>query len=197
MLLQLPLFCALGRAGWLLPAIFAVGDAVALGEHARDGDRASASVGLAIGLIVAFGTALLIGWRRHRAVRVVPFATALGLAIGAVPVAIGLALDALAPRVIGGETVLGFAVALALSTVASSFLFGAMLMLIARLGLNHAQAYAAMGSPGYKHFVRLRVRAGERGMSQVDAWVVGIVDPVARPTPVLVDTFRFDPFEGA
>jgi hypothetical protein len=69
-----------------------------------------------------------------------------------------------------------------------------MLMLIARLGLNHAQAFAAMGSPGFKHVVRLRVTSGAGGMSQVDAWVVGIVDPIARPTPVLVDTFRFEPF---
>jgi hypothetical protein len=197
MLLDLPLYCGLGRAGWLLPAIFAVGDALALEEHVRSGMRGSAAVALTIGLIVAFGTALLIGWRRHRAARVVPFATGLGLAIGAAPVAFGTAVDALAIRVMGPwGSALGFVAALSLSTFVSSFLFGVMLMLIARLGLNHAQAYAAMGSAGYKHFIRLRVRAGDNGMSQVDAWVVGIVDPVATPTPVLVDTFRFDPFEG-
>jgi hypothetical protein len=196
LLLGLPLFCALGRAGWLLPAIFGVGDAIALEEHFRGGPRSSATVALAISLIVAFGTALLVGWRRHRAARVVPFATGLGLAIGALPVAIGIATDALAMRVMGkwGSPV-AFAGALALATMASSFLFGVMLVLIARLGLSHAQAYAAMGSAGYKHFVRLRVRAGDGGMSQVDAWVIGIVDPIARPTPVLIDTFRFDPFD--
>jgi hypothetical protein len=150
---------------------------------------------LAISLIVAFGTALLVGWRRHRAARVVPFATAFGLVIGALPVAIGIGTDALAMRVMGhwGSPV-AFAGALVLATMASSFLFGVMLMLVARLGLSHGQAYAAMGSPGYKHFVRLRVRAGERGASRVDAWVIGIVDPIARPTPVLIDTFQFDPF---
>ena len=197
MLLDLPLFCALGGAGWLLPAIFVIGNALALEEHFRNGTNGSAAVGLAISLIVAFGTALLIGWRRHRAARVVPFATGLGLAIGAVPVALGIVVDAAAIRVMGpAGSALGFVGALALSTFASSFLFGVMLLLIARLGLNHAQAYAAMGSPGYKHFVRLRVRSRDNGMSQVDAWVVGLVDPVATPTPVLVDTFRFDPFEG-
>jgi hypothetical protein len=87
-----------------------------------------------------------------------------------------------------------FAAALLIATLASTFLFGVVLMLIARLGLNHAQAYAAMGSPGYKHFVRLRVRAGEEGMSHVDAWVIGVVDPIADASPVLVDAFRFDPF---
>ena len=197
LLLDLPAFAALGRAGWLLPAVFAFGDAIALVEHFRDGLRSSATVALAIGLIVAFGTALLVGWRRHKAARVVPFATALGLTIGAIPVAVGVGIDALAMRVMGpwGSPV-AFAGALVLATMASSFLFGVMLMLLARLGLSHAHAYAAMGSAGYKHFVRLRVRAGEGGMSHVDAWVVGVVDPIARPTPVLVDTFRFDPFSG-
>jgi hypothetical protein len=190
----LPMFCALGRAGWLLPAVLATGNAIALTEHFRGGARASATVALAISLIVAFGTALLVGWRRHRVARVVPFAGVLGLAIGGVPVAVGVAIDALAMRVMDhwGSPV-AFAGALALATAVSSFLFGVMLMLIARLGLNHAQAYAALGSPGYKHFLRLRVRAGDGGTSQVDGWVVGIVDPIARPSPVLVDAFRFDP----
>jgi hypothetical protein len=196
MLHELPLFCALGRAGWLLPAIFALGDTIALGAHFRGGAQSSATVALAMSLIVAFGTALLVGWRRHRAARVVPFATVLGLAIGAIPVAIGIGTDVLAMRVMGpwGSPV-AFGGAVVLATMASSFLFGVMLMLIARLGLSHAQAYAALGSPGYKHFVRLRVRAGTQGMSQVDAWVVGIVDPIARPSPVLIDCFRFAPFD--
>lgn len=200
LLLGLPLHCALGRAGFILPALFALGDAVALEAHFRAGWRSSTAVSLAISLIVAFGTALLVGWRRHRVLRVVPFATALGLAIGAVPVAIGIAVDSLAMRVMGADTTssgpVSFATALTLSTFASSFLFGGMLMLIARLGLNHAQAYAAMGSPGFKHFLRLRVRT-TASVSHVDAFVVGVVDPIARPTPVLVDTFRFAPFSAA
>jgi hypothetical protein len=198
MLLELPLFCALGRAGWLLPAIFAVGDALALAAHFRGGARSSGTVALAMSLIVACGTALLVGWRRHRTARVVPFATLLGLGVGAIPVAIGIGTDALAVRVIGAAgwgALVAFAGAVVLATMASSFLFGVMLMLIARLGLSHAQAYAALGSPGFKHFVRLRVRAGTQGMSGVDAWVVGIVDPIARPSPVLVDSFRFHPFD--
>ena len=87
---------------------------------------------------------------------------------------------------------IAFASALAVATLASSFAFGAMLWIIARLGLNHAQPYAALGSPGFKHLVRLRVRA-EGGRSRVDAFVVGVVDPVGAARPVLVDAFRFDP----
>jgi len=193
MLLGLPLHCALGRAGLILPALFAVGDAMALEEHFRAGPRVAAGVALAISLVVALGTALLVGWRRHRVLRVAPFALGLGLAIGAVPIALGIGVDALATRGALGPA-LSFAITLGLATILSSYLFGAMLMLIARLGLNHAQAYAAMGSPGYKHFVRLRVRGGEGEASRVDAFVIGVVDPVARPTPVLVDTFSFAPY---
>jgi hypothetical protein len=85
--------------------------------------------------------------------------------------------------------------ALGLATFVSGLFFGFMLMLIARLGLNHAQPYAALGSAGYKHFVRLRVGTTE-GRPTVDAWVIGVVDPIARPLAVLVDTFRFDPHAG-
>jgi hypothetical protein len=194
LLRALPLHCALGRAGYLLLAVFAVADAVALSAQLEGGSRGMVGVGLAIGLIVAIGTALLVGWRRHRIVRVVPFATILGLFVGALPLALGTAADSLAMRVLSGVALgrpLAFAGALAVATFASAFLFGAMLMLIARLGLNHAQAYAALGSAGYKHFVRLRVRSAPR--SQIDAWVIGVVDPIADAKPVLVDSFTWDP----
>jgi hypothetical protein len=197
LLRDLPLHCASGRAGLLLLALFAAGDAIALAEHYRDGITASSGMALLISLIVAFGTALLVGWRRHRAARVVPFATALGLVIGALPVALGVAADALTMRVIGtwpAARFIAFAGALGVATHASGLFFGAMLALIGRLGLNHAQAYAAMGSAGYKHFVRLRVRSDATGArSQVDAWVIGLVDPIAQPSAVLVDRFCFRP----
>ena len=65
-----------------------------------------------------------------------------------------------------------------------------MLLLIARLGLNHAQPYAALGEPGYKHFVRLRIR--ERGgRTTVDTFVIGQVDPVGGSPAVLVDAFTW------
>ena len=194
MLKQLPVFAALGRAGLILPAIFFVADAIALGEHFHGGLRATAYAALAISLIVAIGTAMLVGWRRHRALRLVPFAAALGLIIGAIPVGLGVFSDRLAVHLIGRWAwPLAFMGACVLATLVSSFLFGVMLMLLARLGLNHAQAYAAMGSAGYKHFVRLRVREGADGRGSVDAWVMGMVDPVRDPTPVLVDAFRWRP----
>ncbi|MDB4995262.1 MAG: hypothetical protein JWM74_2694, partial [Myxococcaceae bacterium] len=72
--------------------------------------------------------------------------------------------------------------------------FGAMLALIARLGLNHAQPYAALGVPAFKQFVRMRISREGR----IDAFVIGVVDPVgasadpgADSGAVLVDRFDF------
>lgn len=91
----------------------------------------------------------------------VPFATVLGLVIGAIPVAMGMGIDALAVRITSPRgSLVAFAGALALAA---------------------------------KHFVQLRSSGGDRGASRVDDRVIGIVDPIARPTPVLLDTFRFDP----
>ncbi|WP_198104599.1 hypothetical protein, partial [Clostridioides difficile] len=71
------------------------------------------------------------------------------------------------------------------STLASGAAFGTMLALIARLGLNHAQPFAALGLPCFKHFVRMRVRDGEGG-AVIDTFVIGVVDPIGGSPPMLV-----------
>ena len=67
-----------------------------------------------------------------------------------------------------------------------------MLALIARLGLNHAQPFAALGLPCFKHFVRLRIREGESA-PVIDTFVIGVVDPLGGSPPVLVDSFQWKP----
>jgi hypothetical protein len=53
------------------------------------------------------------------------------------------------------------------------------------------QAYVALMHPGYKHFVRLRVRADGKG---IDGWTIGIIDPLgAGEEPVIVDRFSWRP----
>jgi hypothetical protein len=107
----------------------------------------------------------------------------------------GLLLDRVGIRELGTAAwaqAVALIVAWVLSTWTSGWAFGALLALIARLGLNHAQPYAALGEPGFKHFVRLRVR--ERGDSaEIDLFVIGMVDPVRGSAPVLVDSFRWKP----
>jgi hypothetical protein len=99
----------------------------------------------------------------------------------------------------GSILTVSFVLAVLLGTLSSGFAFGAMLTIIARLGLNHAQPFAALGLPGYKHFVRFRVREPllPTEKSIVDVFVIGAVDPLGAPDgggkPVLVDTFRWAP----
>jgi len=144
---------------------------------------------------VAFGAALLVGWRHHRLGRVVAFSILLGIVVGALPILLGLALDAAGVRELGTgnlqETVTWVAAWL-LATWSSGFAFGGLLQLIAILGLNHAQPYAALGDPGYKHFLRLRIRQSGEGKTTVDSFVIGQVDPVGVSPAVLVDSFRWE-----
>ena len=185
LLARLPWHVAVGRAGWVITAVLAGAHAVALSAYATRGERTAAIVALAMSVVLALGTALLIGWRRHRMHRAVPFAAAFGLFIGALPVALGAAIDVVATKDLAPWV--APLLAWLLATGASGFAFGAMLAVIARLGLNHAQPFAALGAPAFKHIVRMRVsRAGT-----VDVFVIGVVDPVGKSPPVLVDRFTW------
>lgn len=195
-LLGLPLFVALGRAGWLLTMAIALGNFFALRASFQHRHSVAVYVVTLI-IVVAFsiGTALLIGWRRHRMARAVPFAFATGLTIGGLPIALGVLADRVAISALGhslGGRFGSFVLAWAVATFAGGFAFGGMLSLIARLGLNHAQPFAALGIPSYKHFVRLRARMRGSDATEIDGFVIGLVDPLAEDArPVLVDRFHF------
>jgi hypothetical protein len=81
----------------------------------------------------------------------------------------------------------GVLAGVALASVVASGAFGAYLMLLTLFGLENTQAFTALDHPGYKHFLRLRVR---RDGSGIDVWCIGLTDPL-RPgeAPVLVDAF--------
>ncbi len=74
-----------------------------------------------------------------------------------------------------------------------AFVFGVFLAILTLLGLEETQAFTALDHPGFKHFVRLRVR---RDGSAVDYWCLGLTDPLARDAkPELIDagSFKLDP----
>ena len=146
-------------------------------------------------VVVAIGTAFLIGNRRRMA-RVVAFSVAFGLATGALPVALGVAARAAGLEEMGGTRIGRVAViwiSVLASTLASGAAFGAMLATIARLSLNLSQPFAALGEPGFKHFVRMRVRepgdrtGDRRGLRHRRR------RSRRRSPPVLVDRFTVDP----
>ncbi len=198
MCLRLPWHLALGRAGWVITSLFALADATALRAYFRDSLRAGVTIAMMTSVVVAVGTAFLIGNRRRRA-RVVAFSFAFGFATGALPVALGVAARAAGFEELGGTAIgrlAAIGIAMAASTLASGAAFGAMLATIARLSLNLSQPFAALGEPGFKHFVRLRIREPQQGPSTVEAFVIGVVDPVGGSPPVLVDRFEWSPLGG-
>jgi hypothetical protein len=70
-----------------------------------------------------------------------------------------------------------------------AFVFGAFLALLTFLGLEETQAFTALDHPGFKHFLRLRVR---QDGSAVDFWCLGLTDPLASDQqPELVDAGSF------
>jgi hypothetical protein len=194
---RLPWHLAIGRAGWVITSIFAVADAVALRAFFRDGVRAGVVVALVTSIVVAMGTRSLIGARRHR-MRVVVFSLLFGLTTGALPVAIGIGARHAGFLELGGTEAGRLAaiwIAILVSTLASGAAFGLMLATIARLSLNLSQPFAALGEPGFKHFVRMRIRERASGPAVIDVFVIGVVDPLGGSPPVLVDRFTWSPDE--
>jgi hypothetical protein len=87
---------------------------------------------------------------------------------------------------------IGFGTLIA-SVFVGAFLFGAYLSLLTLWGFEHTQAFTALDHPGYKHFLRLRVRADGRG---IDGYCIGVTDPLGPDArPELVDTFTWRPAE--
>jgi len=79
---------------------------------------------------------------------------------------------------------------LALGVFLEAFVFGCYLALLTVLGYENMQAFTVLDHPGFKQFVRLRVRADGSG---IDGWCIGAADPL-RDDPVLVDHFSWRPF---
>lgn len=79
----------------------------------------------------------------------------------------------------------------AMGVCAGTFVFGGYLSLLTRLGYENTQAFTVLDHPGFKHFVRLRVRADGSG---IDGWCIGAADPLGEESePVLVDRFSWRP----
>jgi hypothetical protein len=198
LLWKLPFHVATGGAGWLLTSIFGLMQAVGLVAYARRDLGIATSVAIVETALVAISTVLLVGWRRHRVHRVLPFAVAIGAFVGALPLVLSMAFDWVGARALGGgdaASILTLVLAWVFATVLSGGAFGLMLAIIARLGLNHAQPFAALGLPTHKHFARIRVREDD-DETIIDTFVIGQTDPLGGSPPELVDSFRWTSSRG-
>jgi hypothetical protein len=195
LLFGVPWRVATGGAGLIPHVSLAILFAPALGLGLRFGLNAMGMASEGAAALTALVCSMLGGWHRSRLAPVLLLSLVTGIGVGAVPLVTREAFQA-ALGWIGASPSpkVGALVVFALAIVIGAWVFGCYLAALAWLGLNDEQAFAALGHPGYRHFVRMRIR---KDGSAVDGWVIGLVDPLGDPTPVLVDAFTFRPLRNA
>jgi hypothetical protein len=144
-------------------------------------------------LLLALVYALIGGVLRRR--MVLPFALVTALVTALIPVGATLLVDwVLAGHTPSSPVALLRLGVFVLMVFPGSFVFGAYLALLTLLGYENMQAFAVLDHPGFKHFVRLRIRADGSG---IDGWCIGLADPLAPGAkPLMVDHFSWRPHAG-
>jgi hypothetical protein len=192
---RVPFRIVLGRAGFIphvvLLALFAPLLAISTWAfEATAGTRIATAIAA---IVVAVGAAFASGHQVNLKRFTIQLAVALGLWIAWAPLAASELVTRVAVRAgvqWGGWSEAGLVLLVAIP--AATFAFGVLLATMSALGLENTMAITALGHPGYKHFVRMRVR---RDGSRVDAWVIGLMDPLAPDAkPVLVDRWSWEPW---
>ena len=178
--LGLPWKLVAGAAGFLPHILFGLLAAVQLRALDHGPVRGALTTAL-VALACVTGFTLAVRGRRARRGLTLVIALSFGLALALAPLLLrqlalfishGVYHDGL---VVAGHAALG------------SFLFGAFLMTLALTGLEHEEGFAALGHPGFRHFMRVRIDPDGR----LDAWVIGKDDPLAPGPPVLIDRFTW------
>lgn len=179
--LGMPLRLAGGTGGFLphgLFALLAVIEIVAFRHGAITGGLTVA----AVTLIATIGLSFAVRARLERPVATWAISIFFGLILGLAPLGIRFALSRTLPWM--GDfmaVVLGHA-------VFGSLALGLFLLVLILTGLEHQQGFAALGHPGFRHFVRLCVHPG----GKVEGFVIGKDDPVGEGPPALIDRFVWD-----
>jgi hypothetical protein len=188
-----PIKIARGRSGFLphlsLLALFA--PAVWFGLKLYDKAGMVVAAPVAMTLFIGSVYALIGGVQRRKSV--LPFAFGAAFVTAMLPLASSFCLRiALSRMGYSAPTIWIGVLTLIMTVFAGTFIFGAYLAVLTFFGFEHTQAFTALDHPGFKHFVRLRVRADG---SAIDGWCIGVADPLGKENgPVLVDRFSFKPF---
>ncbi|MFZ5890229.1 MAG: hypothetical protein ACOY0T_04095 [Myxococcota bacterium] len=191
LLRKVPWKVALGRSGFLphlaLAAIYAPALAFGMRFYTRFGMILPAPILLTLLVSLVY---FLIGGVRDNPRAILPLAFGGGLVTALIPMAASLAIHHLSGSLHVNTPLWCVATLTLLAAVfLGAWVFGAYLALLTRLGLEHTQAFTALDHPGFKHFVRMRVRADGKG---VDGWCVGLTDPLRDgERAVLVDEFQW------
>jgi len=119
--------------------------------------------------------------RRQRAKRSLAVALAHGPALALAPIGVAWLLARFMPAVAFSS------VNVAIMALVGPLIIGHFLLTLIVTGLEHHQAYAVLGHPGFKHFVRFCVHQDGR----VEAWTIGKVDTLGKEPPRLIDHFKW------
>ncbi len=184
---------ARGRSGFLPHLVFAALFAPAMSVGVRLYDRTGVILAAPLAVTLVLTTIYaLIGGVRRRWRKVMPPAFVAAAVTASLPILASLLVKHALLRLHFVPTLFVVASATLLLTVfAASYVFGSYLAWLTRRGIEHTQAFTSLDHPGYKHFLRLRVRADGSG---VDGYCIGLTDPLAPGAkPELVDVFAWRP----
>ncbi|MBO0724856.1 MAG: hypothetical protein J2P52_04580 [Blastocatellia bacterium] len=179
--LRMPLRLAAGTAGFLPHGVFALLAVIEIVAF-RHGPVTGGLIVAAVILIATFSLSLAIRARLERPVATWTVASLFGLILGLTPLGLRFALSGALPW-------LGDLLAVALgNAVLGSLVLGVFLLVLILTGLEHQQGFAALGHPGFRHFVRICVHPG----GKIEGFVIGKDDPIGEWPPVLIDRFVWD-----
>jgi hypothetical protein len=181
--MQVPWQIAGGRAG------FVVHTAVALMYLPvlvlQLGGRSAALLCAGIAVFSTIASSLIGGWRKGHELAIGSLAGLCGAWLGGLPYVLRHVMHWLADGTLSVQT--QALVAYLASIYPAALGFGTFLMVLTVTGLEQFQAFSALAHPGYKHFMRLRVRADG---SAIDGWFIGKVDTLDPDADtVLVDRY--------
>jgi hypothetical protein len=179
--LGMPLRLALGTAGFLPHGVFALLAVIEIIAF-RYGPVTGGLTVAAVTIIATISLQFAIRARLERPAETWTVASLFGLILGLTPLGLRSALSGALPWL--GDllaTTLG-------NAVLGTLTLGVFLLVLILTGLEHQQGFAALGHPGFRHFVRLCVHPGGR----VEGFVIGKDDPVGEGPPALIDRFVWD-----
>ena len=179
--LGMPLRLAAGTAGFLPHGVFALLALIEIFAF-RHGPVTGGLTVAAVTLIATVSLNFAIRARLERPLATWAISILFGLLLGMAPLGIRFALSRTLPW-LGNYLVVALG-----NAVIGSLTLGVFLLVLILTGLEHQQGFAALGHPGFRHFVRLCVHPG----GKVEGFVIGKDDPVGAGPPVLIDRFVWD-----
>ncbi|HKE57366.1 MAG TPA: hypothetical protein VKB46_11710 [Pyrinomonadaceae bacterium] len=179
--LGVPLHLAAGTGGFLPHGLFALIASLELLALRRSPIVVVVLVAV-LTLVITVGLGLAARARLQRPTATWLLSALFGLVLGLGPLGIYYVITRVLPWLNH------FAPVVLLHMFMGSLLFGLFLLALEITGLDHQHAFAALGHPGFRHFVRLCVHQD----GKVEGFVIGKDDPIGADPPVLIDRFSWD-----